>query len=151
MRPQSSRRLLWKLRAMQAAERAPITALRVDPVLVRISGAFKHFPISGFGGLAVRAVDGVVLEIRRGETLGLVGESGCGKSTLARLVTALLPVTAGSIVFDGQDITRLRGTKLRRGRPQKQIIFHEPLPHIGRAHDLNPATVKTRMPASCFK
>ncbi len=111
---------------MQAAERTPVAAVRADPVLVRINGAFKHFPISGFGGLAVRAVDGVDLEIRRGETLGLVGESGCGKSTLARLVTALLPVTAGSIVFDGQDITRLRGSKLRRVRRKMQIIFQDP-------------------------
>jgi len=82
--------------------------------------------IGGFGGLAVRAVDGVDLEIRRGETLGLVGESGCGKSTLARLVTALLPVTAGNIIFDGQDITRLRGAKLRRVRRKMQIIFQDP-------------------------
>jgi oligopeptide/dipeptide ABC transporter ATP-binding protein len=95
-------------------------------VLVRIKGAYKHFPIGGFGGLAVRAVDGVDLEIRRGETLGLVGESGCGKSTLARLVTALLPATAGSIVFDGQDITRLRGARLRRVRRKMQIIFQDP-------------------------
>ena len=111
---------------MQAADRKPTTAVRADPVLVRINGAVKHFPIGGFGGLAVRAVDGVDLEIRRGETLGLVGESGCGKSTLARLVTALLPVTAGSIMFDGQDITRLRGSKLRRVRRRMQIIFQDP-------------------------
>ncbi len=111
---------------MQAAERLPATAARADPVLVRIDGAYKHFPIGGFGGLAVRAVDGVDLEIRRGETLGLVGESGCGKSTLARLVTALLPVTAGHITFDGQDITRLRGARLRRVRRKMQIIFQDP-------------------------
>jgi oligopeptide transport system ATP-binding protein len=111
---------------VQAAERAPLTAVRADPVLVRINGAVKHFPIGGFGGLAVRAVDGVDLEIRRGETLGLVGESGCGKSTLARLVTALLPVTAGNIIFDGQDITKLRGGKLRRVRRKMQIIFQDP-------------------------
>jgi oligopeptide transport system ATP-binding protein len=111
---------------VQAAERAPLTAVRADPVLVRISGAVKHFPIGGFGGLAVRAVDGVDLEIRRGETLGLVGESGCGKSTLARLVTALLPVTGGNIIFDGQDITKLRGQKLRRVRRKMQIIFQDP-------------------------
>jgi oligopeptide transport system ATP-binding protein len=103
-----------------------LTAVRADPVLVRINGAVKHFPIGGFGGLAVRAVDGVDLEIRRGETLGLVGESGCGKSTLARLVTALLPVTAGNIIFDGQDITKLRGGKLRRVRRKMQIIFQDP-------------------------
>ena len=111
---------------MQAAERATATAVRSDPVLVRINGAFKHFPVGGFSGLSVRAVDGVDLEIRRGETLGLVGESGCGKSTLARLVTALLPATAGSIMLDGQDITRLRGGALRRVRRKMQMIFQDP-------------------------
>jgi len=111
---------------MQAAERAPARVAATDPVLVHIKGAYKHFPIGGFGGLAVRAVDGVDLEIRRGETLGLVGESGCGKSTLARLITALMPVTAGSITFDGQDITRLRGGALRRVRRKMQMIFQDP-------------------------
>jgi oligopeptide transport system ATP-binding protein len=111
---------------MQAAERAPARASAADPVLVHIKGAYKHFPLGGFGGLAVRAVDGVDLEIRRGETLGLVGESGCGKSTLARLITALMPVTAGSITFDGQDITRLRGSRLRRVRRKMQMIFQDP-------------------------
>jgi oligopeptide transport system ATP-binding protein len=111
---------------LQAAERATSTAVRADPVLVRINGAFKHFPVGGFSGLSVRAVDGVDLEIRRGETLGLVGESGCGKSTLARLVTALLPVTAGTVLLDGQDITRLRGGALRRVRRKMQMIFQDP-------------------------
>jgi oligopeptide transport system ATP-binding protein len=108
------------------AERASLTALELDPVLVRISGVYKHFPVGGFSGLAVRAVDGVDLEIRRGETLGLVGESGCGKSTLARLVTGLLPVTGGSIDFDGHEITSLRGGKLRRVRRRMQMIFQDP-------------------------
>jgi len=111
---------------MQAAERAPAASSRADPILVRISGAFKHFPIGGFSGAAVRAVDGVALEVMRGETLGLVGESGCGKSTLARLVTGLLPATAGSIVFDGNDITKLRGGRLRRVRQKMQMIFQDP-------------------------
>src|SRR5260370_18481510 len=108
---------------MQAAERAPATTAATDPVLVHIKGAYKRFPVGGFGGLAVRAVDGVDLEIRRGETLGLVGESGCGKSTLARLVTALLPVTPGKITFDGSEVSRLRGARLRRLRPKIHIIF----------------------------
>jgi oligopeptide transport system ATP-binding protein len=112
---------------MQAAERKPpLTAVKADPVLLRVEGAFKHFPMSGLGGLSVRAVDGVDLEIRRGETLGLVGESGCGKSTLARLITALLPVTAGKITLDGQDITRMRGRSLRRIRRKMQMIFQDP-------------------------
>src|ERR1051326_5618705 len=99
---------------MQATEHTAPVPVRADE-LVRISGAYKHFPVGGVGGVAGRAGDGVDLTICRGETLGLVGESGCGKSTLARLVTGLLPVTAGSIVFDGDDVTRLRGGRLRRG------------------------------------
>ncbi|HUZ87467.1 MAG TPA: oligopeptide/dipeptide ABC transporter ATP-binding protein [Candidatus Baltobacterales bacterium] len=111
---------------MQAAERPAPLAVKADPVLLRVKGVYKYFSVSGFGGSFVRAVDGVDLEIRRGEALGLVGESGCGKSTLARLITALLPVTAGEITFDGQDITKLRGTKLRRVRRKMQMIFQDP-------------------------
>jgi oligopeptide transport system ATP-binding protein len=113
---------------MQATEKAPTTPVKADPVLLRVQNVYKHFPLAGLGtrGLAVRAVDGVDLEIRRGEALGLVGESGCGKSTLARLITALLPVTAGKIIFDGQDITKLRGAKLRRVRRKMQMIFQDP-------------------------
>ena len=111
---------------VQAPERAPLTALKLDPVLVRIKDVYKQFPVGGFSGLAVRAVDGVDLEIRRGETLGLVGESGCGKSTLARLVTGLLPVTGGSVFVDGQEITKVRGGNLRRVRRKMQMIFQDP-------------------------
>jgi oligopeptide transport system ATP-binding protein len=111
---------------VQAAEKAPAPGIKADPVLLRVRDVYKRFPIGGFGGLAVRAVDGVDLEIRRGETLGLVGESGCGKSTLARLITALLPVTAGSITFDGQAVNKLRGARLRRVRRKMQMIFQDP-------------------------
>jgi oligopeptide transport system ATP-binding protein len=112
---------------VQAAERtAKAAAVNSDPVLLRVQGVFKHFPISGFGGGSVRAVDGLDLEIRRGETLGLVGESGCGKSTLARLITGLLPVTAGKIVVDGKEISKLRGARLRRVRRDMQMIFQDP-------------------------
>src|SRR5436305_8717421 len=114
---------------MQAAQpnpRAPEALTTPDPALLRVKGVFKHFPITGLGGGAVRAVDGVDLEVRRGEALGLVGESGCGKSTVARLITALLPVTAGQIWFDGQDITKLRGGALRRVRRKMQMIFQDP-------------------------
>src|SRR6202521_3645686 len=112
---------------MQAAEKnPPLTAVKTDPVLLRVEGAFKYFPMSGLAGLSVRAVDGVDLEIRRGEALGLVGESGCGKSTLARLITALLPVTAGRIMFEGQEISALRGARLRRIRRKMQMIFQDP-------------------------
>src|SRR5258708_9084337 len=111
---------------MQTAPKPTGTAVRQDPVILRVQGVYKHFPIAGFGGLAVRAVDGVDLEIRRGEALGLVGESGCGKSTLARLITALLPVTRGKIIFEGQEITKMRGARLRRVRRKMQMIFQDP-------------------------
>src|SRR5258708_6127969 len=111
---------------MQTAPKPTGTAVRQEPVILRVQGVYKHFPIAGFGGLAVRAVDGVDLEIRRGEALGLVGESGCGKSTLARLITALLPVTRGKIIFEGQEITKMRGARLRRVRRKMQMIFQVP-------------------------
>jgi len=100
-------------------------------VLVRLSGVVKHFPIKS--GLIrqrevgrVHAVDGVDLEIRRGETLGLVGESGCGKSTLARLLLGLYPVTEGTITFEGQDITRLSRKEMQPFRREIQMIFQDP-------------------------
>ena len=92
--------------------------------IVRVEDVYKHYPAAG--GAVVQAVSGVNLNIRRGETLGLVGESGCGKSTLARLITALQPVTGGRIVFDGQDLGKLRAGRLRRVRRQMQIIFQDP-------------------------
>lgn len=101
-------------------------------VLVRVSGLEVHFPIKRGVILDrtvghVRAVDGVDLEIRRGETYGLVGESGCGKSTLGKAILNLEPPTAGSVVFDGTDVASLRGEALRRERKRFQMVFQDPL------------------------
>ena len=98
--------------------------------LVEVRGLMKTFPIRG-GILQrtvaeVRAVDGVDLVIRRGETLGLVGESGCGKTTVGRLILRLIEPTGGSIRFGGEDITHLRGAALKPYRRRMQIIFQDP-------------------------
>ena len=102
---------------------APRPAPAEEPLL-RVVNVVKHFP-AGVGA-SVKAVDGVSFEVQRGETVGLVGESGCGKSTLGRLVTQLIPVTSGNVIFDGVDITRLGGERLRQQRKQLQIIFQDP-------------------------
>ena len=101
-----------------------------DRPLVEVRGLFKRFPVKG-GILQrtvaeVRAVDGVDLDIRRGETLGLVGESGCGKTTVGRLILRLIEPSAGSIVFDGTDITKLPSNRLKPFRRRMQIIFQDP-------------------------
>src|SRR6185503_5731462 len=75
---------------------------------------------------AVRAVDGVDLEVYPGETLGLVGETGCGKSTLARLAMRLFDVTDGKVFFDGKDITHIKGDELKELRRDMQMVFQDP-------------------------
>jgi oligopeptide/dipeptide ABC transporter ATP-binding protein len=99
--------------------------------LVRVRDVKKYFPITQ--GIIfqrevgrVHAVDGVSLDVFPGETLGIVGETGCGKSTLARLICRLLDVNEGTIEFDGQDITHLKGDRLRQLRREIQMIFQDP-------------------------
>jgi oligopeptide transport system ATP-binding protein len=102
-----------------------------DQVLVSVSDLKKHFPITQ--GIiiqrqvgAVKAVDGVSFNIRRGETLGLVGESGCGKTTAGRTILHLYPPTAGTVTFDGTDLTSLKAEELRKMRRRMQMIFQDP-------------------------
>ena len=90
----------------------------------------KYFPVKG--GLMrrtvaeVKAVDGVSFTIRRGETLGLVGESGCGKSTTGRTVLRLLPASGGEVLFDGKDVLKAGGRDLKSLRRDMQIVFQDP-------------------------
>lgn len=98
--------------------------------LIEIRDLVKQFPVKG-GVLqrevaAVNAVSGVDLDIRRGETIGLVGESGCGKTTLGRMLVRLLEPTSGTIRFDGEDITHLKDKELKPFRKRAQIIFQDP-------------------------
>ena len=102
-----------------------------DSALLETVDLVKHFPLRGGvlqrgEGQVVHAVDGVSLRVRRGETLGIVGESGCGKSTLGRLLVRLHEPTSGTVRFRGDDITRLSRRELRPYRRQMQMIFQDP-------------------------
>ncbi|TMK62962.1 MAG: dipeptide ABC transporter ATP-binding protein [Actinobacteria bacterium] len=103
----------------------------MSDALVEVRDLVKHFPVTR--GIVfqsqvsvVHAVDGISLDVRRGETLGIVGETGCGKSTTARLITRLLEPTSGTIRFDGEDITHRAKRHLKPLRREVQMIFQDP-------------------------
>ncbi|MEV8538229.1 dipeptide ABC transporter ATP-binding protein [Streptomyces sp. NPDC051572] len=109
-------------------------------VLLKVEGLKKHFPIKK-GILqrqiaAVKAVDGIDFEVRKGETLGVVGESGCGKSTMGRVITRLQDPTSGSIHFEGQDITTLNAAGMRPLRRDIQMIFQDPYGSLNPRHTI---------------
>jgi oligopeptide transport system ATP-binding protein len=101
-----------------------------DDFLIRVEDLKMHFPI--YRGVfqkqvgAVRAVDGITFSIKRGETLGLVGESGCGKSTTGRAILQLYKPTSGHVYYEDQDLTTLKGEELRHMRRRMQMIFQDP-------------------------
>ncbi len=95
----------------------------MDQPLVEVKNLKKYFKVSSGKN---HAVDDVTFSIKKGETLGVVGESGCGKSTLGRMITRLIEPTDGSILLNGEDITHAKGRKLHKVREQIQIIFQDP-------------------------
>ncbi|MFC2055974.1 ABC transporter ATP-binding protein [Chloroflexota bacterium] len=101
-----------------------------DDHLVEVDSLYMYFPVTA-GVLKrkvgdVKAVDGVSFNIKRGETLGLVGESGCGKTTTGRCILQLYETTGGKVLFEGKDLTKMKGEELRNMRKDMQLIFQDP-------------------------
>jgi oligopeptide transport system ATP-binding protein len=119
------------LGAAEPAEQAFAQPVTEGEPILEVRELVKHFPLTRGVVLkkqvgAVKAVDGVSFDLRKGETLGIVGESGCGKSTLAKVLMNLEPATSGSVRFKGEEISRLRGAALKAVRRNIQMVFQDP-------------------------
>ncbi|MET3900757.1 peptide/nickel transport system ATP-binding protein [Devosia sp. UYZn731] len=113
------------------AERAAVGGRNADataPVVLKVDNVELSFATGGFFGKAGRfeVLKGIDIELRRGETLGLVGESGCGKSTLARVIAGLIPATSGSVLLDGKDMATLDHAGWKEMRKRVQLVFQDP-------------------------
>src|SRR5215468_7366728 len=102
-----------------------VAAQAQNAKLLSVVDLVKHFPVENSDDI-LRAVDGVSFDIRRGETLGLVGESGCGKTTVGRCLVRLHEPTSGQVTFEGQNILGLPSAEMQRLRREMQIIFQDP-------------------------
>src|SRR5579862_3538907 len=116
---------------VQQVGRQSETKVGMGEILVNVSDLRVYFPVTA--GLIfqrkvadVKAVDGLNFAIKKGETLGLVGESGCGKSTSGRAILQLYRPTTGTVNFDGHELTKLKSGELRRFRRRMQMIFQDP-------------------------
>jgi len=116
---------------MTSEDIATRSVASLDNVLLDVRDLKMHFPVTS--GILferkiadVKAVDGISFAIRQGETLGLVGESGCGKTTVGRCILMLQQPTDGEIIFEGRDLTRMKGGEMRRMRRRMQMIFQDP-------------------------
>ncbi len=96
----------------------------MSDVILSANHVTKQFPASG--GRSLLACNDISLQVRRGQTLGIVGESGCGKSTLVKMLVQMIPPTQGQILLDGQDVTALKGEALRQNRRKIQMVFQDP-------------------------
>lgn len=107
-----------------------LQSMTSEDEVLRVQDLTTYYPVRGrFGSKAVgyvHAVDGVTISVRRGESLGLVGESGCGKSTLARTIVGLERATSGSVILNGRDITNVPARKMRSLRRDMQLVFQDP-------------------------
>lgn len=113
-------------------------AVRMTDVLLQVEKLKKYFPINGgiFGKKIgeVKAVDEISFTVKKGETLGLVGESGCGKSTTGRMLMRLIEPTDGKVIFDGKEVTSLSNSEMRKTRRELQMVFQDPFASLNPRH-----------------